>query len=913
MDSLTSLGSLTTPSRFLWLFIGLLSSWSSFSAEFFVPSPSHPTLPAALLSASPSEQNLINLSPGVYSQPGGLLIDGSKRIVLRAPNGSFFVTSPPPNDSAKDAINLQGSDVFVTALNHGATRDPEEPLILGYTNFSRSLWWTWTAPKSGQVIFASPRADHETLIDVFDVTSGDSQPPLNILWRSTGEISLRVSSGDKFLIRVSADKQGFGLAQLRVLIPTSPINDRWFDSLSLEGEHSLVSIDTFAATDVSDPIRLKDGAGTTVWFRWTAPTNAGPRGHRVYLNTAGSDFDTAIGVFVTNQIGDWILKAYTNDSDFGQSDRFSLLSFVPTASETYYIAVDGNQSGFARARDTVGSLSLRLRFPNLDVVPRLRSRESGDFTNDSRLHVDFNVSHSGRSLEVAAGALRIRVVARATNTLNGLHLLSSVGERTLTNVPVQFQLNSPGGEAFLPNLTISCPPPFRDENGEMKLWGVFAILEEQSGISWIPVDSDFVGYGYVPSESDGGLHFGVPKSFGRRVAGQTVYGLSIVTPRYVVEKSTFEAVVIASILDGPSSISLECTNWKADSRLSLASSVSNVSVFRVGEIEKDTSLVITGRTEIDTSQKLIISPPILVLKPLPPHELRQIPTNSFPLLANQTNEVISYSLRREKPLLAGGSSRMALFAKLPGSEAVVTQALLTAGCSDCAISNSFLLLSPSNCETSITVRAEFSFGDSLFVHTAELPVERVPKSSSTNDIAPVYGLLDLSPVLPEETQRIRRSELRVSQPLAADRPALLQWVVELCDGQLREATSAVWSADCDLCLSNRSLTLGPEAVCRSSILITGDLTIGDRVEELRMRVPFPPCPRLDIAMKGDEKLFLTVWGCADSRVSLEVSSDLANDMWSELTEGLRFLSAQEVEVLRPQSGTQFYRVKCISR
>jgi len=52
----------------------------------------------------------------------------------------------PVNDHFANALNLSGSTATSTSHNWGASTEPGEP-----ESHSRSLWWRWTAPKSGAV------------------------------------------------------------------------------------------------------------------------------------------------------------------------------------------------------------------------------------------------------------------------------------------------------------------------------------------------------------------------------------------------------------------------------------------------------------------------------------------------------------------------------------------------------------------------------------------------------------------------------------------------------------------------------------------------------------------------------------------------------------------------------------------
>ncbi len=77
----------------------------------------------------------------------------------------------------------------------------------------------------------------------------------------------------------------------------------------------------------------KQGGGQ-IWFTWTA-TSTGT----VHLNTAGSSFDTLLGVYKGLALTG-LSKIAAND-DVSQTDLTSALSFKATKGVTYRFVIDG--------------------------------------------------------------------------------------------------------------------------------------------------------------------------------------------------------------------------------------------------------------------------------------------------------------------------------------------------------------------------------------------------------------------------------------------------------------------------------------------------------------------------------------------------------------------------------------------
>jgi hypothetical protein len=55
-----------------------------------------------------------------------------------------------PNDPFSGRITLTGTNVSATGSNENATKEVGEPNIFG-NPAGKSLWWSWTAPESGNV------------------------------------------------------------------------------------------------------------------------------------------------------------------------------------------------------------------------------------------------------------------------------------------------------------------------------------------------------------------------------------------------------------------------------------------------------------------------------------------------------------------------------------------------------------------------------------------------------------------------------------------------------------------------------------------------------------------------------------------------------------------------------------------
>jgi subtilisin family serine protease len=126
--------------------------------------------------------------------------------------------------------------------------------------------------------------------------------------------------------------------------------------------------------EVGEPDHANQTGGTSVWWKWTAPTTG-----RARVSTAGSDFDSLLNVYTCPlaipTVGSLVQlnpKAGNDDVETGE-DLTSLVEFDCVAGTTYYIAVDGYQHSAGNAAISVDvlqpgiALSGDLNFGNVPI------------------------------------------------------------------------------------------------------------------------------------------------------------------------------------------------------------------------------------------------------------------------------------------------------------------------------------------------------------------------------------------------------------------------------------------------------------------------------------------------------------------------------------------------------------------
>ena len=184
-----------------------------------------------------------------------------------------------------------------------------------------------------------------------------------------------------------------------LVIPPPPPNDNFANAQVLNGCSGSVNGTNEGATKESgEPNHLSTtsdptgGGSRSIWYQWLAPSSGS-----VTFDTAGSDFDTVMGIYTGTSVNSLTVIAQHDDVVPG-TVRTSQITFNATAGTTYRIAVDGYNNGGAGG--DVGSVTLNWNAPNC-VVANVQLSQSTYTVNESAGFVIVTVT---RSANLAAPA-----------------------------------------------------------------------------------------------------------------------------------------------------------------------------------------------------------------------------------------------------------------------------------------------------------------------------------------------------------------------------------------------------------------------------------------------------------------------------------------------------------------------------
>jgi hypothetical protein len=148
---------------------------------------------------------------------------------------------------------------------------------------------------------------------------------------------------------VQIGSYGRGAYELPLANPTptptptpAPPNDNFANAQIIAGcSGSVKGSNAIATKEAGEPSHSPDnnsGVGS-VWYQWQAPITGS-----VTITTAGSNFDTVLGVYTGNSVGTLTTIAKNDDVTNGVVTT-STVTFTATANTNYRIAVDGYDAG----------------------------------------------------------------------------------------------------------------------------------------------------------------------------------------------------------------------------------------------------------------------------------------------------------------------------------------------------------------------------------------------------------------------------------------------------------------------------------------------------------------------------------------------------------------------------------------
>lgn len=298
---------------------------------------------------------------------------------------SIHVPHPPVNDDFSSPETIPPDlPATVTGSTIEATAETGEPATLG-GNDARTVWYSWTAPDSGQILIDICDLKVEpgsTGNQAFGIYTGSSLANLDAVAETEGigtqcRLLATVTQGTTYRIGVGAVFGGEYDFTLRMRSAAPPGNDDFADA-SVIGSHlptGTAGNNRFATAEPGEPDIggfPGDQSAHSVWYRWTSRVTG-----RVVVS-ACSDNQTRVGIYTGST-----LAGLTDAGEAPGYTPYCRLSLDAVSGTHYVIAVTSDSWG-----DAGGPFRLALhRFsppPNDNFIdaqrigPGLPVREAGN-------------------------------------------------------------------------------------------------------------------------------------------------------------------------------------------------------------------------------------------------------------------------------------------------------------------------------------------------------------------------------------------------------------------------------------------------------------------------------------------------------------------------------------------------------
>jgi hypothetical protein len=175
---------------------------------------------------------------------------------------------PPPNDNFAAAATLTGTSTSVSGTNLNATKEVNEPSHAGNAG-GKSVWWTWTAPSSGNAVIDTNGSSFDTLLAAYTGTAvssltqiaadNDSGPNL------TSRVTFAATAGVVYRIAVDGVNGASGNIQLTLALAVPPPPGM-----------AIIASWNFDTAPYPNPLGASTGTGSISFSGWTGTvTNFG--------------------------------------------------------------------------------------------------------------------------------------------------------------------------------------------------------------------------------------------------------------------------------------------------------------------------------------------------------------------------------------------------------------------------------------------------------------------------------------------------------------------------------------------------------------------------------------------------------------------------------------------------------------
>ncbi len=374
-------------------------------------------------------------------------------------NGSFGASGYSSSEfAALQSVQAAGIIVVVAAGNDGVSIESDfaypagylldnivtvaattrTDALASYSNFSAGLadlgapgdeiYSTYNTSDTGYTILsgtsmASPHVAGALALLKAHFPNDTYRQLINRLLRNTtplAALSGKVQSGGEL-----------NLAAALTSTDSRPLNDDFANRAVLSGNNVVVRSSNVGATfEASEPAHAGVAASTSLWWTWTAPATGS-----VVTDTAGSGFDTVVGIYTGSAVN--ALQAVASNDNASGTVTTSRIVFNAVAGTTYQIAVAGKNGASGLLTFHLGTIPANDNFANAQVVSGISLSVTGSNVNAGAETGEPNHANTGSGNSVwyqwvapVSGQFQISAVSLGADMVDAVYTGTSVSSLT---------------------------------------------------------------------------------------------------------------------------------------------------------------------------------------------------------------------------------------------------------------------------------------------------------------------------------------------------------------------------------------------------------------------------------------------------------------------------------------------------
>lgn len=269
---------------------------------------------------------------------------------LGGTSGTFafkLVMPPTPsNDDFSNSAQLNGTSISFDSTTTYATTELGEGRHGGQVT-GKSVWYTWTAPRSGPVIIKSqgvtpsflPIADIYVGTSVSNLTTVSGRTIGLVVSNRISTVSFAAQINQTYALVIAGFSALTGDFTLAIEMPSPPVNDDFANRSPKAGAlWSVDAVNLYASSEVGEPDHAGNKGGKSIWYSWTAPVS-GP----VTVTATGDRFVVLLDVYSGNSVSN--LAPVSRTIRFPSTNFITTMTFSARYSTHYAIALDGFNGG----------------------------------------------------------------------------------------------------------------------------------------------------------------------------------------------------------------------------------------------------------------------------------------------------------------------------------------------------------------------------------------------------------------------------------------------------------------------------------------------------------------------------------------------------------------------------------------